>query len=1124
MSNHVIFIHPDGTSPAHFGMARFVKAGPDGRLNWDQLDEAAVYLGHMEDQLTGTSNGGAVTHATGVKVYAESFGFEVVRDEDGNPVIDEATGRAVEEELIALSGTNQTIMQEAVAAGKATALINSGVIAEPGTAAFAAEVGQADVPADAEGFSAFPRGQFADITRQVVESGIDVILGGGLVNYLPVGTEPPAGAVYASSAQQLDAISTGSNIRPDTNLIELAESLGYTVVYTKAELDAVASDLSVTKVLGIFANEDTFNDTIRTLGGGRTPDGGLPGFDENLVNTDTPPYVPSAPTVGEMLAAGQVVLERSPKFAEGSLVVLEEEGTDNFGNINSASGMLEGLLRTDEAVGVALDFYERHPNTLIITAADSDAGGLQTDDTGETAGTTSTNPTGIDSPDFPTFQNPNDGQQGVGTAAFVAQPSESGNVYNFDVAWAGRPDFAGAIVTKAHGLNADRLPQTVDNTDIYRAMYETLFEVELPDRPVPEFVPAPAATEDTGNVIFIHPDGTSPSMYGFARFESVGPDGRLNYDLMSDSGVYLGHMRDQLVGTSNAGAVTHATGVKAQSGSFGLDEFGDPVVSRSGKRGVTILEEAIAAGKSTAVINSGFIAEPGTGAFLAEVESRGNVTSITEQIIDSGVNVILGGGEIHYLPVGTMGRFGEEGVREDGRNLIAEAEAAGFTVVFDLEELQDISEGTEQLLGIFAAEDTYNDNPEELNQSLGLDNYGQLLPDGTPTNQPTVAQMLEAALPILSADPDGFMVVMEEEGTDNLGNDNNSGGVLEATLRADAALGVAMDFIQAEDPNTLLITAADSEAGGVQVWQPTPFGPALPETIPEGVTLPTNPTDTETFENPADGAEGRVPPLTTFASQPSLDGEMGNFVTAWAGTSDFAGSVVAKTYGMNADLLNPTVDNTEIYQIMYQTLFGVDSLPDYQDGTNEADQLVGGDDSDVVVGFGGDDLIAGGLGDDILYGSDGDDRIRGDANRRSAQIGESGGDDILYGGDGNDIMGGKGGNDSLFGEIGDDTLYGDRGDDILYGGLGSDRLFGDDKRSSGADVFVLAAGEGSDRIMDFEVGKDTIGLAGTLSFGQLSIVQSGANAMIELGEETLAIVRNTSADLLTESAFMSIDL
>jgi len=945
--NHVIFIHPDGASPAHFALARFADLGPDGRLNWDQMDEARVYLGHMEDQLTGTSNGGAVTHATGVKVYAESFGLDRVNNIDLDPSPN--VSRFEDAPLISLSGKqNQTIMQEAVGAGKATALINSGVIAEPGTGAFAAQVGYADVPEGVTGFDVFPRAQFAAITEQVVRSGIDVILGAGLVNYLPVGTEPPAGAsAYVQTAAQLDAISTSVSQRPSINLIELAESLGYTVVYTKEQLDAVVADPSVTKVLGIFAAEDTFADNIRTA------TGNLTGFEENQIATGTPFYVPSAPTVGEMLAAAQTIMERNPKFQNGSLTVLEEEGTDNFGNINNAPGMLEALRRTDAAVGVALDFVEKYPNTLVITAADSDAGGLQIDDTGRgNVGTVQTNPTTTGQPEA--FRNPLDGINGRGTQSFTSAPAANGNVYNFGVGWVGTPDFAGSIVTKAHGLNADKLPVTVDNTDIYRAMYETLFpEVDLPDRPVAEFIPAPTPTKSTGSAIFIHPDGASPSMFGAARFVSQGPDGRLNWDLMSDSAVYLGHMENQLVGTSNAGAVTHAMGVKAPAVSFGLDENGQSLVSASGKRGMTIMEEAIAAGKSAAVINSGFIAEPGSGAFLAEVGNRSDVTGITAQIVESGVDVILGGGEIHYLPVGTVGRFGREGVRTDGRNLIAEAEAMGYTVVYTLDELNALPGSTTKLLGIFAAEDTYNDATEESNAARGLGNYGQ--PGNE--NPPTVAEMLTAALKIVSENPNGFLVVLEEEGTDNFGNPNNAAGALDAALRADAAMGVAMDFIRNVDPNTLLITAADSEAGGLQVWQPTPFGPGLPSTpLSTTPALGVNPTgvSAQNVSNPLDGATGRVSPWTAFSSEPSLDGPMGNFGVGWVGTPDFAGSIVTKAYGMNANLLPSTIDNTEIYKLMYQSLFGV-NLGDLVEGAGGQKTLTvkQGEGFGVAVDFGG---------------------------------------------------------------------------------------------------------------------------------------------------------------------------
>ncbi|MDV2994121.1 MAG: hypothetical protein N4J56_003775 [Chroococcidiopsis sp. SAG 2025] len=98
---------------------------------------------------------------------------------------------------------------------------------------------------------------------------------------------------------------------------------------------------------------------------------------------------------------------------------------------------------------------------------------------------------------------------------------------------------------------------------------------------------------DTGNVIFLHPDGTSPSHWGAARFLNYGSDGRLNWDRMSHLGVYLGHMKNQLTATSNAGAVTHATGVKVDADSYRLDETGKPLTALSGKP-QTIMQKAIA--------------------------------------------------------------------------------------------------------------------------------------------------------------------------------------------------------------------------------------------------------------------------------------------------------------------------------------------------------------------------------------------------------------------------------------------------------------------------------------------------------------------------------------------------
>lgn len=190
-------------------------------------------------------------------------------------------------------------------------------------------------------------------------------------------------------------------------------------------------------------------------------------------------------------------------------------------------------------------------------------------------------------------------------------------------------------------------------------------------------------------------------------------------------------------------------------------------------------------------------------------------------------------------------------------------------------------------------------------------------------------------------------------------------------------------------------------------------------------------------------------------------------------------------------------------------------------GTDSTDQLDAreqwGDthESIRINGFGGDDLVIGNLVDNLLWGGDGDDVMRGDHNGFSLSL-EEGGSDMLYGGPGNDLLHGQGGNDRLFGGIGNDQIWGDEGDDLLRGGLGQDILKGDDCESNnrGRDSFVLAAGEGTDIIMDFEVGLDLLVLVGGLSTKQLSINQRENNTLIDYGSETLAILNGVNANEL----------
>ena len=1116
--NHVIFMHPDGTSPSHYAVARFIDKGPDGRLNWDKMSNAGVYLGHMEDQLGGTSNAGAVTHATGVKVYAESFGYEL-----GNLPI------------TSLSGTTKTIVEEARDAAKVTALVQSGAIYEPGTAAFVAKTQQIT---NANGTITVPRAQTAEIAKQVINSGVDFIMGGGELNLLPVGTNG-----FHGTAAQMDSISTSPVQRPTENLIELAKSKGYTVVYTADELKALLNlSTAPTKVLGVFALVHTFNDRP----------------EEVLAGNNLPLYLATAPTIAEMLNVTQKLMEKHPNFKNGSIAIVEEEGTDNFGNNNNAAGTLEGLRRTDAAIGVAMEFIKKHPNTLMVTAADSDAGGMQVVDprTGATVGTVNNNPS-------TTARNvPLDGQTGANTAPFVAAPDASGDVFKFGIAWAGTPDFSGSIVSKAHGLNADKLPATLDNTKIYELMYETLFNKELVSRN-PDPTPAPKATKSTGNVIFIHPDGTSPSHYMATRNVDLGPDGRLNWDKMSNAGVYLGHMANQLTGTSNAGAVTHANGVKVFNESFGLNEDQSIITPASGKVGYTILEEAIAAGKATALIQSGHIGEPGTAAFAAAttnrvgntIRARDKTAEIAEQVIRSGTQIIMAGGEVYLLPKGTTGfhvtaqidaAFADAEDRPT-TNLIDLAKSLGYTVVYTEQQMNTAvasATASTKLLGVFAANHTFDDRTEE---ALGL-NSANPLPLYVAT-APTVAEMLDASLKILSQDPDGFFVVVEEEGTDNFANNNNAVGTIEAVRRADAAIGVAMNYINTKDPNTLVITAADSDAGGLQVFQFEPYtrpagnstsSPTLADTEPSAPFIGVNPTTTNTNRAVLDGINGSTgtaeAPWKPFAAKSSIDGAMGNFGVAWVGTPDFPGSIVAKAHGMNADKLPSTLDNTEIYNVMYQTMFGV--TPEFA-ASQQATQVVSGT-------TGADTLIAGaanttfdGINDTVFTGA-GNDEIEAQtvsspiAGRNRIDSGS--GNDTIFAGN-NDVVFGSSGNDHLeardvsgyrlSGGVGDDTFYlgsngralGGDGNDKFYVSLGGGNLI---SGGAGADQFWIVNAElpkAANTVLDFQKGTDVIGVLG-ISSSSLTLNVLNGNTEIGLLGQTVAIVNGvTGLDINTNFVF-----
>ena len=178
---------------------------------------------------------------------------------------------------------------------------------------------------------------------------------------------------------------------------------------------------------------------------------------------------------------------------------------------------------------------------------------------------------------------------------------------------------------------------------------------------------------------------------------------------------------------------------------------------------------------------------------------------------------------------------------------------------------------------------------------------------------------------------------------------------------------------------------------------------------------------------------------------------------------------------------------------------------DSLNGGNGEDSLIGGAANDTLDGGTGKDILIGGNGKDSLIGGDGNDTLLGEVNK-----------DTLEGGNGDDLLDGGGANDILFGGNGVDTLIGGAANDTLYGGGNNDNFEG----GKGRDTFVVAPGEGVERISDFELNRDFIGLSDGLSFNDLSF--DGDKITIADSNEILASLNGIDASSIPEADFIGV--
>ena len=291
-----------------------------------------------------------------------------------------------------------------------------------------------------------------------------------------------------------------------------------------------------------------------------------------------------------------------------------------------------------------------------------------------------------------------------------------------------------------------------------------------------------AAGAAPGIILFIG-DGMGDAHRTAARWAAVGQGGTLAMDAMPYGGWARTTAADGSITDSAAAATALATGVKTNNGVIGQDPDGTPLV--------TILERAQSHSMAVGLVTNTQMTHATPAAFAAHVDNRSMMVEIAEQMLAARINVLLGGGEDEFLPASAVGCYPEAGERTDSRNLIAEAITAGYTHVCDAAALSAVEPlSTTHLLGLFA--------DEGMNRPFS----------------PSLVEMTQAALDILTQDPDGFFLMVEGGQIDWASHQNDAQNAISDTLGLDEAVSAAMVH-PGVAAGTLVIVTADHETGGM---------------------------------------------------------------------------------------------------------------------------------------------------------------------------------------------------------------------------------------------------------------------------------------------------------------------
>ncbi|MBI5689698.1 MAG: alkaline phosphatase [Verrucomicrobia bacterium] len=353
-------------------------------------------------------------------------------------------------------------------------------------------------------------------------------------------------------------------------------------------------------------------------------------------------------------------------------------------------------------------------------------------------------------------------------------------------------------------------------------------------------LPADTGLPKVKNLIFMIGDGlgiahrtaTRIVLHGVSQGKALAP---LAMDTFPVTGLVQTASLSAIVTDSSPGASCYSTGNKNDNNEEGV--FPDDTTDAFDNPRMEYLGEYLARtqGKSLGLVTTTDVFDATPAAWAVHTQNRSAGTGICDQYLDEAVpksrlTVLLGGGRKWFLPATTPGSGRTvatdytlpaelatawnvvPGAIDPNRDLLTEFQQAGFTYVATATQLKALPAATDRLLGLFALSHL-NVASDKIDGRRGR---RSIVEDHGFPDQPMLDEMVDAALPVLAKNPNGFVLMVEGGSIDKQSHNMDSERWVLEVIEFDRAVARARAFAAA-NPDTLVIVTADHETGGTNV-------------------------------------------------------------------------------------------------------------------------------------------------------------------------------------------------------------------------------------------------------------------------------------------------------------------